>query len=254
MPNRGGHSDDFQTARNRGLTRLHERQGIGTLGERSLHVILKYWLEPDEERHEVALGIGKLVADVFDGSRVYEIQTRSFNSLVPKLERLLPQYPVTVVYPIAREKRLIWIDPDTGETTKPRRSPKTGRVWDSFAELYRIKRFLCDERLKIMLVMLDMEEYRLKDGWGQEGKKGSHRMERIPYALGDITELQMSEDFSALLPDNLPQPFTCKEFAQCIKVSPRMAGYICNILYTIGAIIRAGKKGRAFLYQKADAL
>ncbi|MDD2362831.1 MAG: hypothetical protein PHH84_07765 [Oscillospiraceae bacterium] len=252
MPNSKFHADDFQTARNRGLTRLHERQGIGTLGERSLHVILKYWLEPDENRHEVPLGIGRLVADVFDGKRIYEIQTCSFNNLVPKLERLLPHYPVTVVYPIAREKRLIWIDPDTGEMTKPRRSPKTGRAWDAFAELYKIKKFLCNERLNIMLVMLDIEEYRVKDGWAREGKRGSHRMERIPYALGDIIKLQTPEDYSALLPDNLSQPFTSVELSESIGVTSKRAGYICNILYNIGAIIRTGKKGRAYLYEKAD--
>ena len=103
-----------------------------------------------------------------------------------------------------------------------------------------------------MLVMLDIEEYRVKDGWAREGKRGSHRMERIPYALGDIIKLQTPEDYSALLPDNLSQPFTSVELSESIGVTSKRAGYICNILYNIGAIIRTGKKGRAYLYEKAD--
>lgn len=227
---------------------MHERQGIGTQGERSLHAILKYWIDPDETHHEVPLGLGRLIADVFDGSRIYEVQTRSFNTLVPKLERMLPEYPVTIVYPIAQEKKLIWVDPQTGEPTKPRRSPKTGRVWDAFYELYKIKKFLCHDHLTIRLVMLDIEEYRLKDGWAREGKRGSHRMERIPYALRDVIELHTSDDFAKLLPSELPGPFTCADLAKAIRISRSRAGEICNVLYTIGAVIREGKKGNAYLY------
>lgn len=243
----------FETARNRGLARLHERRGIGTLGERSLHVILKYWIDPDEAHHEVPLGLGRLVADVFDGGRVYEIHTRSFNTLRPKLEKILPEHPVTVVYPIAREKRIVWVNPESGETTKPRRSPKTGRVWDAFYELYKIKMFLRDERLTIRLVMLDMDEYRLQDGWSRDGKRGAHRMERIPCALYETIDLNKPEDYTALLPRDLSPEFTAAELSAVLKIPRRRATEICNVLYNIGAIIRTGNKGRAFLYKKAEA-
>ncbi|HBT64516.1 MAG TPA: hypothetical protein DEB10_07655 [Ruminococcaceae bacterium] len=245
--------DTFERARSRGLSRLHERQGIGTQGERSLHVILKYWIDPDECHHEVMLGLGKMVADVFDGRRVFEIQTRNFNTLRPKLERILPEFPVTVVFPLAREKRLIWVDPETGETTKPRRSPKTGSVWDAFFELYKIKMFLCHECLTIKLVFLDIEEYRLQDGWSYDRKRGSHRMERIPYALVETVDLITPADFAALLPDDLPNEFTSADLAVVIHIPKNRASKICNILYTIGAIIRTGKKANAYLYEKNAA-
>ena len=66
----------FEEAKLRGLLHLQEKGGIGTLSERCLHAVLKYWVEPDESRHEVRLPCG-LVADVFDGERVVEIQTGS---------------------------------------------------------------------------------------------------------------------------------------------------------------------------------
>lgn len=54
----------FEEAKLRALLHLQDRSGIGTLGERSLHAVLKYWIEPDERRHEVKLPCG-LVADIY---------------------------------------------------------------------------------------------------------------------------------------------------------------------------------------------
>lgn len=244
--------DEFEAARLSGLAHLQERQGIGTLKERSLHSILKYWADPDESHHEIRLGLGRIVADVFDGERVMEIQTRSFYSLRPKLDKILPLYPVTVIYPIAYTKKLIWVDTGSGESSKPRKSPKTGSVWDAFSELYRIRSYLTNPQLTIRLVLLDMEEYKLLNGWSEDGKKGSCRMERIPTALHGYVDLSSAADYTALLPDDLPGVFTTKDLSDSIHRSRRNAGYIINIMYTIGAIIRTGKQSRAFLYKKAD--
>ena len=92
----------FEEAKLRALLHLQDRSGIGTLGERSLHAVLKYWIEPDERRHEVKLPCG-LVADIYDGERVVEIQTGSLYQLRGKLDRLLPFTPVTIVVPVVRK-------------------------------------------------------------------------------------------------------------------------------------------------------
>lgn len=84
------------------LRRAGERGGINVQRERSLHAILKYWAEPDETFHERRLPETGQIADIFDGERVVEIQTGSFSALRKKLERMLPHYPVTVVYPLPR--------------------------------------------------------------------------------------------------------------------------------------------------------
>ncbi|MBS1328373.1 MAG: hypothetical protein HP041_10355, partial [Oscillospiraceae bacterium] len=46
---------EFERARLAGLLHLENRQGIGTLRERSLHAVLKYWADPDESHHEIPL-------------------------------------------------------------------------------------------------------------------------------------------------------------------------------------------------------
>ncbi len=246
--------NDFDAARLAGLTHLQERAGIGTLGERSLHAILKYWLDPYETHHEQSVGVGRIIADVFDGQRITEIQTRKLYTLIPKLEKLLPLYPVTVVYPVAHEKRLIWVDPRTGETTPPRKSPKTGRVVDAFHELYALRKLLNHPGLTIRIVLLDMEEYKLRNGWSADGKKGGHRMERIPSALIASVDLHTPEDYKALLPSELPETFTSCELSRLLKVRKGKEAEIANVLYTKGAIIRVGKNRNAFLYSLVESM
>ena len=107
-----------------------EREGIGTLAERALHRILKLAYEPNEECHEKKI-FGS-VADIQNERGIIEIQTRAFEKMCPKLAKFLPYYHVTLVYPIARTKRLHWIDPETKEIAPPRKSPKCGKIFDSF--------------------------------------------------------------------------------------------------------------------------
>ena len=59
-----------------------------------------------------------------EDGEIIEIQTRQFNRMRGKLQAFLPLYPVTIVYPIPYEKWLIWIDEDSGELSKKRKSPK----------------------------------------------------------------------------------------------------------------------------------
>lgn len=135
-----------------------QRMGIGTYSEKTVHAIFKNYYEPDEEKQEIP--IDRYIADIFTGEEIIEIQTRSFDRMRDKLKAFLPLYPVTIVYPIPREKYLIWIDEESGELSKPRKSPRKGSPYLAFKELYKIKDYLKDPNLKIKLVLADMEEYR----------------------------------------------------------------------------------------------
>ena len=99
---------------------------IGTYMERTLHAELKRLLEPDETRHEVRYK--GYIADILNEDGIIEVQTRSFERLRGKLSCFLADVRVTLVFPAVRQKWLVWVDPETGETTKKRRSPKAGTV------------------------------------------------------------------------------------------------------------------------------
>ncbi|WP_249293483.1 hypothetical protein [Fumia xinanensis] len=221
--------------------------GIGTLGEKTLHAVLKYGYEPQEENHETK--IGGYVADIVGENGIIEIQTQGFDRLRKKLSAFLEVCDVTVVYPVAAVKWLSWIDSETGAISPRRKSPRRGKLQDSCTEFYKIRNFLGHPRLHLKIVLLELEEYRYQNGWGNGGKRGSARCDRIPISfLGEIS-LDRLEDYRILLPRGLPTPFTTADFRKAAAIPPKATQCTVNLLYRLGIIQRVGKQGRCFLYE-----
>ena len=240
----------FEEAKKKVIGVDRQRFGIGTYSEKSVHAILKNFYEPDEDRQEIP--IENFVADIYNGHEIIEIQTRQFNQIRKKLETFLPLYPVTVVHPIPREKWLIWIDEESGECSAKRKSPKKGSPYTAFLELYKIKMFLKDPNLKIKIVMMDMEEYRLLNGWSPDKKKGSSRYDRIPLQLVQEVSIERPEDYLQFVPIELEENFTVKDFAKAAHIPQNLAGTVLNILYYMNTVERTGKNGKAFLYKVVE--
>ena len=238
----------FEQAKEKIIGRDRQRLQIGTLSEKTVHAVVKNYYEPDEDKQEIP--IEGMYADIFTGSEIIEIQTRSFDQVRKKLDRFLPEYPVTVVLPIPATKWLIWINEETGELSDPRKSPKKGNEYVAFRELYKIKQYLKKEGLTIVLLFLDMEEYRLLNGWSKDKKKGSSRYDRIPLCITKEVRFECPQDYAVLVPDTLTGEFTCAEFAKAAKINSRQANLVLNILFYLDVVARVGKKGNAFVYEK----
>lgn len=236
----------FEMAKEKIIGVDRQRTGIGTLSEKTVHAILKNYYQPDEDKQEIP--IENYVADIFSDGEIIEIQTRQFNRMRDKLKTFLPLYPVTIVYPIPRDKWIIWIEEETGEMSSKRKSPKRGNAYIAFEELYKIKMFLKDPNLKIKLVFLDMEEYKLLNGWSRDKKKGSSRYDRIPTELAGEVEINCLQDYMQFVPFELSEEFTSKEFAKAAHINITLAQTVLNILYHVGIITRVGKKGNQYLY------
>ncbi len=236
----------FEEAKKKIIGIDRQRLGIGTLSEKTVHAILKNYYEPDEDKQEIP--IENYVADIYADGEIIEIQTRQFNKLRDKLNVFLSLYPVTIVYPIPREKWLIWIDEESGELSKKRKSPAKGNPYVAFIELYKIKMFLKNPNLRLKLVLLDMEEYRLLNGWSKDKKKGSTRYDRIPTQLVEEIDINCIQDYMQFVPYELEDAFTVKEFAKAAHIPVALAQTVLNILYYIGTVERIGKKGKAYLY------
>lgn len=224
------------------------RLGIGTLSEKTVHAVLKKYLMPDEKFHEIKCG--RYVADILYNGEIMEIQTAGFNRLRGKLEEFLKDKDVTVVYPIPHTKWLIWIDETTGEFSKKRRSPKTGNYYEAFYELYKIKMFLKHPNLHFRLILMDVEEYRLLNGYSADKKRGSQRFDRIPVELVEDKFLNSSDDFKELVPNELCEPFTVRMFQKATKLSPKKAGAAVNVLTYLNVIKQVGKEKNAYLYKR----
>lgn len=243
-------NEDFLNAKQKIVGNDRIRQGIGTLSEKTVHAVLKNAYAPDEDMHEIP--IENYVADIYTGTEIIEIQTRQFNKMRNKLNAFLPLYPVTIVYPIPHKKWLIWIDEQTGELSDKRKSPVTGNAYQAFIELYKIKSFLTNENLRLRFVLMDMEEYRLLNGWSKDKKKGSERFDRIPMELIEEVTIERVEDYMRFVPYELEEKFTAKDFAKAAKIPVRLAQTVIHILHYVGVIERIGKLGKSYLYTVKD--
>lgn len=244
--NMGIDENRFEQAKNRVIGVGRVRQGIGTLSEKTMHAVLKNYYAPDTDMHEIP--IENYVADIYTGTEIIEIQSRSFNTMRKKLSAFLPLYPVTIVYPIPHVKWLSWIDEETGETSPKRKSPKKGNAYQAFIELYKIRPFLSNENLKFRFDLIDMEEYRLLNGWSRDKKKGSDRYDRIPQKLVEEVCIDRREDYMQFIPYGIEEPFTTKDFAKAAKVPVHLAQTVLLILNDLKIVERTGKRGNLYLY------
>lgn len=226
-------------------------QGIGTLGEKSLHAVLKYYYQPDESQHERK--IGRMTADaILPNGSILEIQTRSFYSLRKKLPLFLAYGQVHLVAPVIQKKWVCWLHPETGEVVSKRLSPKRYTPIDLSRDLGYIREFLLHPKLTVHFPLLEAEEYRLLDGWGNDGKRGSTRYERIPLNLLEEWVMKSPQDYIALLPDNLPEVFTIKELEKSARISSRCAYAAAAIFRETGILKECGYCGRAKCYCRSE--
>lgn len=232
------------------ISREQGLNGIGTLGEKTVHSVLKNYYETNILNHEIK--IDGFVADIFNGHEIIEIQTASFDRLRKKIPVFLNRYPLTIVYPIPYIKWIRWVSPQTGEITAPRKSPKKGTPYIIFPELYKIKTYLNMPNLRIKIVLLNMEEYRFLDGWSEDKKKGSTRCDRIPIDLVDEVYISKQCDYKLLIPESLGDEFTSTDYHKASGLSKRVSSIALHVLNYVGSVERTGKKGRSFLYRRTD--
>jgi len=229
------------------VTSDRERPTIGTLSEKTLHAVIKNYIEPDEDRQEIP--IGSYVADICTGEEIFEIQTAALKRLSDKLLEFLPCYKVTVVHPVIRKKRIYWIDPDTGEMTVPRRpAPHTGCVEDAIREVYGIRDHLGNKNLQVRIVIIDADEFRIRDGYGRDKKKHGTWLDKVPTDIIEDITFECPEDYLQLLPGDIPEEFTVSDAVKC-GMKRDSAGLIVAFLSKIGVIEHIGNKGRAYLYR-----
>jgi hypothetical protein len=222
--------------------------GIGTLGESSLHAELKHHVAQPGDLLEQP--VANYVVDIVRGKSLVEIQTGNFSSLKAKLDVLLPDYQVSVVYPIPREKWIVRISAE-GELIRRRKSPKRGRIEHLFDELLRIPVQACHPNFSLSIMFIKVDEYWLDDG------KGSWRRKRWSIADRKIFDIEEEICFSTpgslldLLPADLIQPFTSKDLGSVAALDQRLAGKMTYTLYKMGLLERVGKQQNAYLYASA---
>lgn len=221
--------------------------GIGTYKERSLHAALRQWHMQPGDLAEAR--VGGFVADILRGDLVIEIQTRRLGAMKAKLQALPEGMRLRVVYPIALERWIMHITPE-GELVRRRKSPRRGRLMDVFEELVSIPELFRGDGFSLEVMLIKEDEVRCDDGLGSWRRKRVSIRDRVLLEVVDCRLFERPEDFGALLPDDLPSPFTCRDIASAAGVSRRLAQKAAYCLRKMGVISLRRRNGREYEYER----
>jgi hypothetical protein len=214
----------------------------------SLHAALKNLYTGPNDRQEGA--IDGFLIDVIKDDRLIEIQTRNFGALQKKLNILLAQYQVQLVYPIAEVKWIVKL-PANGEAPIYRRkSPRKGRYEQVFYELIRIPGLMLNPNLVLEVLLTKEEEIRRADGTGSWRRNGERIVDRRLIEINDRKFFLQPQDFLSLLPESIPDPFTNSQLAEHLHIPTNLANRMTYCLRKMNVIQVVAKQKRSFLYSR----
>ena len=238
----------------RALLEAHRmgESGIGTLGEKRLHALIKRFLCEDEQYHEVGLDGTRYVSDIRVGDEIIEVQTGAFYPMKSKIAYYLEHTDctVTVVHPIVVRKWVCYVDPQNGTATERKRSPRVERPAELLAELFSLLPSLPSSRLRFRLLCIEAQDFRLLTKKSRDTHRATKRFERIPLALLDDRIFESAEELSALLPKDLSPHFAVKEFSRLSKLRGRDAYAAVRAMVALGLASPAEPIGRAMAFTR----
>ena len=147
-------------------------------------------------------------------------------------------------------KRIVWIDPETGESTVGRRSPIGFIPARCLRELYHLKEYMGKRGFRFVILGLEVKDEKLLCGRSRDRKKfGARRIARIPERLTHELVFEKLSDYSAIIPEALGSSFTAAEFRKAARMSEKRASYSLSALISMGLLTRE-KHGRTYQYTK----
>lgn len=224
---------------------------ITTYSERSLHAELKKRFCPDEDMHEVK--IGRWVADACDGRTVYEVQTGSLSPLKKKIQYYLDETElnVVIVHPVARDRRIFWLD-ENGEMAKqPKKSPKHESIASGIADILYLGELFGRERLKICFAVMEVDEVRLLDGYGKSKKIRATSVDRLAGEIYGLVWVESALDVRNIIYPMLPEgEFSREELGRSLKLKGIKLWSAQKLLYDSLGLLECRKDGRRLVFEK----
>lgn len=221
---------------------------IGTLNEGDLHNALKNHYATADALVEQR--IDGYVVDVYRGDEIFEIQTGGFSQIRSKLNTLVKNHKVTLVYPLAARRDLIKTNSDG--TVSKRKSPKQDTLADLFTELVAFPRLLQTENFRLQVVYVHVEELRSfhgkrirrRNGWRIDGRRLVDVLGTKEYA----SVLQLLDEYI----DQLPDPFSSRDLARVLNRTVRVGRQAAYCFRESGVTAVCGKQGNALLYTRVS--
>lgn len=214
--------------------------------EGPLHATLKATLAAPGDRLEVP--VGRFVIDLVraDGELV-EVQTGNFGPLGAKLDALLDEHRVRIVYPIAAQRRIVRVG-QQGEVVAIRQSPKHGTALEVFDKLVAFPSLLTHPNLTIEVLLLSEDHIRGPTPVATRRRTRDPGERRLRDVL-DRIELRGLDDIRRALPSLPQEPFSTRELASLLGCSLTLAQRTAYCLRAVKIVEPAGKRGHAPLHQ-----
>jgi hypothetical protein len=225
---------------------------IGTLNEKPLHEALKQWYAQSNDRFEVS--VDGFIVDIVRGDILMEIQTRNFAAIRRKLEKLIINHPVRLVYPIPCEKWIMKQSYDEDGPVSHRKSPKRGGFEYVFEELVSIPKLLMNPNFSIELLLIQEEEVRRYDGTHGWRRRGWVTHERRLLKVVEQRILEAPADMYALIPSTLADPFTASDLAISIAKPRRLAQKMVYCLRLMGLYYPCWETCQGYLVRPINCL
>ena len=214
--------------------------------EYSLHSEIKDWYKIPGD--ELEAKVEDFIIDILRGKLLIEIQTGNFSAIKKKLEKLLVNNQVRLVYPIAKLKWIVYVSRE-GEVVRRRKSPKKGKLIDLFYELVNTPGLIKDRNFSVEVLLIEEEEIRCNDGRGSWRRKGISIKDRKLLTVFDRIAFDNNQDFLEFLPKELDGYFTNKVLELKLGISVRLAQKISYCLRKMGTISLVGKKRNELMFQ-----
>ena len=218
---------------------------IGEYQEKAIHFILKNYFENDRDKMEVK--IDGMVMDILNEEGIIEIQTKSFDRLKNKLDKFLDYYSFTIVYPLINSKKITWMNSEN-ESDYNRKSPLHMNIFNSFKELYKIKKYLKHKNLHFCFVFLNIIEFKNLDGYGKDKKKKASSFNKLPIDIEKTVYFDSFKEFENIFDGN-ENNFTSLELSKMKKIKLKDAQVALTVLNYLEIVERIGKTGRSYIYK-----
>ena len=80
-------------------------------------------------------------------------------------------------------------------------------------------------------------------------RRRAEKYDIVPIDILDELFVEQPRDFIQLIPMELEDEFTTKDFAKAAKIHLSYAQLILNIFYYLGIVERIGKSGNSYIYE-----
>ena len=225
---------------------IYFSSSIGTLHESSLHADLKLWYKESEDQLEAP--VENFIIDIVRDNLLIEIQTTNFSIIKKKLEKLMTNHKILLIHPIVKDKWIINVESQSNRAISKRLSPKHNSYIDIFEELIRIPELISNPNFTIELPLVQIEEYRKKDGNGSWRRNGWSIYDRKLLKVLEKRAFYTPMDFLMLKPTSLKTPFTNKELAYSLKKPLNLARKMSYCLRKMGLIKVVGRRERSLIF------